>query len=580
MRTPEFSTMVRMIIYPKPVFSAACMLLAFLFLPGCQKKEYRQVTGLLADSAMVVCAHPAAAEAGLEILKKGGNAIDAAVATELALMVGFPEAGNIGGGGFLIYRDSSGNSFALDFREKAPKAATTDMYLDKEGNVIPGLSISGHLASGVPGTVDGLFTAHKRFGKLPWKDLVEPSINLAENGIKLTKRAATNLNRIQDDLRKYNSVVPEYLLGNWKEGDLLIWSDLAVTLQHIRDRGRDGFYTGPVAESIINEMKRGKGIISFEDLQNYRSRWLEPITGSYRGLRIISMPPPSSGGIALLQLLKSVEPFDIKALGHNTAAAIHLMTEAERRVYADRAEYLGDPDFYPVPVSGLIDESYNRERMKDFNPIRATPSALIKAGNPGKDESEETTHISIVDKYGNAVSLTTTLNEWFGNKVVVGGSGFFLNDEMDDFSSKPGVPNMFGLIGGEANKIEPGKTMLSAMTPTIIEKGRKLFIVAGTPGGSTIITSVFQIIMNVTDHEMTMQQAVNAHRVHSQWLPDLVAPEDSALTFEVDSILKKMGHTIKPRSKFGRVAAIMVRPDKKLEAGADSKRGDDTARGY
>jgi gamma-glutamyltranspeptidase/glutathione hydrolase len=576
----QFSGQARINFYRIEKFPVMLSLVLIILIAGCRKKEIQTATGLLADSAMVVCAHPSAAEVGLAILKKGGNAIDAVVATELALMIGFPEAGNIGGGGFLVYRDSAGNSFALDFREKAPGAATTNMYLDKDGNVIPDLSISGHLASGVPGTIDGLFTAHSRFGKLPWKDLVQPSIDLARNGIKLTKRASANLNRIQDDLRKYNSIVPEYLIGTWKEGDLSVWSDLAVTLEYIRDGGRDGFYTGPVAESIVSEMKRGKGIITSEDLKNYRSRWLEPVTGTYRGLRIISMPPPSSGGIALLQLLKSVEPFDIKSLGHNTVEAVHLMTEAERRVYADRAEYLGDPDFYPVPVTGLIEESYNRERMKDFNPLRATPSEQIKAGNPAKDESEETTHISIVDRYGNAVSLTTTLNEWFGNKVVVGGAGFFLNDEMDDFSSKPGIPNMFGLIGGEANKIEPGKTMLSAMTPTIIEKDGKLFMVAGTPGGSTIITSVFQIIMNVTDHGMNMQQAVNAHRIHSQWLPDLIAPEDSALTKEVDSVLKTMGHTIKPRSKFGRVAAILVRADNKLEAGADTKRGDDTARGY
>lgn len=571
---------VQIILHKLKSIPAGLSLLILFLISGCQKNEKPAITELVSDSAMVVCAHPAAAETGLAILKKGGNAIDAVVATELALMIGFPEAGNIGGGGFLVYRDNAGNSFALDFREKAPGAATTGMYLDKEGNVIPGLSISGHLASGVPGTIDGLYSAHSRFGKLPWRDLVQPAIDLARNGIKLTKRAASNLNRIQDDLKKYNTVVPEYLIGNWHEGDLLKWDDLAITLELIRDHGRDGFYSGPVAESIVSEMKRGKGIITAEDLKNYKSRWFEPVTGTYRGLRIISMPPPSSGGVALLQLLKSVEAFDIQSLGHNTAAGVHLMTEAERRVYADRAEYLGDPDFYPVPVSGLLQESYNKARMKDFDPTKATPSTSIKAGNPVKKESEETTHISIVDRHGNAVSLTTTLNEWFGNKVLVGGAGFFLNDEMDDFSSKPGVPNMFGLIGGEANKIEPGKTMLSAMTPVIVEKNGELFMVAGTPGGSTIITSVFQVIMNVTDHGMTMQEAVNAHRVHSQWLPDIIAPEDSALTPSVDSVLKTMGHTIKPRTKFGRVAAILVRPDKKLEAGADRKRGDDTARGY
>ena len=554
--------------------------LLILLLIGCSQPEQKRTVGVLADSAMVVCAHPTAAEIGLSILKKGGNAIDAAVATELALMIGFPEAGNIGGGGFLIFRDSAGNAYALDFREKAPGAATTDMYLDKDGNVIPGLSISGHLAAGVPGTVDGLYTAHQRFGRLPWRDLVQPTIDLARKGIALTKRAATNLNRIQEDLKKYNTHQPEYLLGNWKEGDTLKWFDAAATLERIRDNGRDGFYSGPTAEAIVGEMKRGKGIITLSDLANYKSRWLEPVTGTYRGYKIISMPPPSSGGIALIQLLQSVEAFPINEFGYNSVKSIHLLTEAERRVYADRAEFLGDPDFYPVPVSGMVNPAYNQNRMKSFNPMKATPSSEIKAGEPAREESEETTHLSIVDQEGNAVSLTTTLNEWFGNKVVVGGAGFFLNDEMDDFSAKPGVPNMFGLIGGEANKIEPNKTMLSAMTPTIIEKEGNLFMVVGTPGGSTIITSVFQVIMNVVDHGMTMQEAVNARRVHSQWLPDVIAPEDSALNQETDSLLKAMGHVIKPRSKFGRVAAILVRPDKKLEGGADSKRGDDTAKGY
>jgi len=535
---------------------------------------------MIHEQAMVVCAHPTAAEVGIEILKKGGNAIDAVVATELALMIGFPEAGNIGGGGFLVFRPAVGSITTLDFREKAPGAASTNMYLDKKGEVIPGLSISGHLASGVPGTIDGLVTVHERYGKLPWAELVQPAINLARNGVALTERAAANLNRVQGDLKKYNTVAPEFLLNNWKKGDTLRWMELAQTLERIRDQKRAGFYEGQTAENIIAEMKRGGGIITAEDLKNYRSRWFEPVKGTYRGLTIYSMPPPSSGGVALHQLLQSVEDFDVKSMGHNSAKTIHLLTEAERRVYADRAEYLGDPDFYKVPVQDLVSPDYNRSRMKSFNPAKATPSSEVSAGKPMQKESEETTHISIVDRDGNAVSLTTTLNEWFGNKVVVSGSGFFLNDEMDDFSSKPGVPNMFGLIGGEANKIEPGKTMLSAMTPTIVEKDGKLFMVLGTPGGSTIITSIFQVLMNVVDHNMTMQEAVDAKRVHSQWLPDLIAPEDSALSTEVSESLQKMGHVIKPRKQFGRVAAILVLPDGRLEGAADRYRGDDTARGY
>ena len=547
---------------------------------SCKPKiEQGPILGPVAGKAMVVCAHPLAAETGRRILLQGGNAIDAAVATELALLVSFPEAGNIGGGGFLLFRDSSGRFSALDFREKAPLAATTDMYLDASGEVVSGKSINGHLACGVPGTVDGLWTAHQRFGRLPWADVVQPAIDMARNGVALTSRAAVNLNRIQEDLATYNTVRPTFLMNDWKRGDTLRWDDLASTLEHIRDKGRDGFYRGAVAEALIAEMRRGGGIISQNDLDRYRSRWLEPVSGTYRGYTIWSMPPPSSGGVALLQLLTSVEPYDIGLMGHQTPETIHLLTEAERRVYADRATYMGDPDFYPVPVKALIDKDYNWKRMADFNPEKATPSEQVKEGSL-QDETSETTHLSIIDAEGNAVALTTTLNEWFGNKVVVSGAGFFLNDEMDDFSAKPGVPNMFGLLGGEANKIEPGKTMLSAMTPTMVEKDGKLFMVLGSPGGSTIITSVFQVIMNVIDHGMSMQEAVNARRVHSQWYPDLIAPEEAALTAETTERLKALGHTIKPRKTFGRVDAIRILPDGRREAGADSSRGDDRALGF
>ena len=536
--------------------------------------------GLIADNAMVVTAHPIASEVGLEIIRQGGNAYDAGIAVQFALAVVYPRAGNLGGGGFAVYRKADGEAGALDFREKAPIAATANLYQDEKGEVMRNKSLLGHLAVGVPGTVDGAFKMHEKLGKLPMEELIQPAIRLASEGFRVTETLANLLNGYKSTIMELNPDASHIYPDSskvWEVGDTLRQLDLAATLSRIQLNGRKGFYEGPTADLIVEEMEEGNGLITYEDLKKYESVWREPITGNYQEYKVISMPPPSSGGVALMQLLKSIEPYPIAEWGHNSVKTVHVMTELERRVYADRATYLGDPDFYDVPVDSLLSHAYLRNRMSDIRPDKITPSSEIKEGEVDVIESVQTTHFSIVDTAGNALSVTTTLNGYFGSKVIVGGAGFFLNNEMDDFSAKPGVPNQFGLIGGEANAIAPQKRMLSSMTPTILEKDGKLFMVLGSPGGSTIITSVFQTILNVVEHDMNMQQAVNARRVHHQWLPDRIIMEANPLPADTVEALEALGHQFETRDgAIGKLSAILIHWDGKIEGAGDYTRAQDT----
>ena len=531
---------------------------------------------------MVVAEHPLAAMVGEEILQKGGNAVDAAIATQFALAVVYPRAGNIGGGGFMVIRLADGTSDALDYREKAPAAAHRDMYLDGEGNVMEAVSKEGHLSVGVPGTVAGMELAFQKYSKIKdWRQILAPAIRLATEGFALTESEAARLNEYKEQFQKANPDGRPFVRDAvWKMNDVLKQPDLAHTLELIRDRGATGFYEGETASKIVAEMKRGGGLITLEDLKNYEAKWRTPIIGHYKNYRIITMPPPSSGGVVLMQMLTMLEKFPLGQYGFQSAKSVHVIVEAERRAYADRAKYLGDSDFYPVPVDSLLDPAYLTAKMLDFDSTKATSSGTIGPAVKIGIETFETTHTSIVDEAGNAVSVTTTLNLNYGSKVIVQGAGFFLNDEMDDFSAKPGVPNYFGLIGAEANAIQPGKRMLSSMTPTIVEKDSSLFLVLGAPGGSTIITAVLQTLLGVTDYGMTMDEAVWAPRFHHQWLPDVITCEEAAIDTTVRKQLWGMGHKLENVERMALIKAVLVLPDGKLQGVGDNRNPDDHAEGY
>ncbi|KPE52295.1 gamma-glutamyltransferase [Chryseobacterium indologenes] len=526
------------------------------------------------NKGVVVSAHPLASEAGAKVLKMGGNAYDAVVATQYALAVVYPQAGNIGGGGFLVGVKNNGEKFTLDYRETAPKKASRDMYIDKKGKADTDLSQNGRLAVGVPGSVAGFFATLKHC-KLPMEKIIQPAIDLAEQGFAITEQEADMLNNNREYFKKHNTSSIVFVKDTpWKAGDLLIQKELAETLKLIQKQGAKGFYEGKTAELLVAEMKRGNGIITLDDLKNYKVAERKALEFDYKGNNVVSMPLPSSGGVLLAQMLRMASFENLEKYQQNSTKAVQIMTEAERRAFADRAEYMGDPDFIQDKTAYLISDDYLKSRWKNFSFSKATPSSEVGKIIPQPKESTQTTHISVLDKDGNAASVTTTLNGYYGSKVVVSGAGFFLNNEMDDFSIKPGVPNMFGAVGGEANSIQPNKRMLSSMTPTILLKNGKPYMVVGTPGGTTIPTSVYQSIVNVVDFKLNANISVNAPKFHHQWLPETIKVENN---FPESTIaeLKSKNYVIEKVKQIGKTEMIVLDDNGTIHAVADG-RGDDS----
>jgi gamma-glutamyltranspeptidase/glutathione hydrolase len=544
--------------------------------PGINPYQFETIKEKLFTHAAVTSAHPLASMVGAAIMQDGGNAFDAAIAVHFALAVVHPSAGNIGGGGFLLARTNNGKLIGLDFREAAPAKASRDMYLDEKGNPITSKSLEGPLASGIPGSVSGMFNAHV-YAKLPMAQLMEPAIELAQYGFVLTEKEAGSLNSVRDELLNLSSAPSAYTKNTkWKKGDTIFQPELAATLRRIQINGLAGFYEGVTADLIVREMANGSGIISTTDLKNYQTKKRTPIEFDYKNHHVISFSPPSSGGILIAQMMKMIAPFDIAAMGYQSPAAVGLMVESQRRAYADRAEHMGDPDFWKVPTRTLISDGYAKQRMQDYTPGVAGNSKNTNAGQA--KESEQTTHYSVIDKEGNMVAITTTLNDSYGNKTVVAGAGFILNNEMDDFSAKPGVPNMFGALGGEANAIAPGKRMLSSMTPTLVTVNNKAYLTIGSPGGTTIPNQIYEGLINMIDFKMSLKQSIDASRFHHQWIPDQIQVEADFPDATVQA-LKNQGYKVTQRGYFGRMDGIRILPNGKIEAAGD-KRGDDSVAGY